>query len=225
MAMDEDSKLTGATAGVAKGNRRSQRERMLAGELYDASDPELSQLRVKAHELCRLFNASSEQERDLRSRLLDDLVPEHGQDFDCMGPIYFDYGCFTKLGSRIFANFNFTVLDTCPVLIGDDVMIGPNVTLATPLHPLRWQERNLRRHEDGSLYDYELGAPITIGSNCWLASNVTVAGGVTIGDGAVIGAGSVVTHDIAPGSLAVGVPCREIRTITEADRMELPGEG
>ncbi|MCT6919684.1 MAG: sugar O-acetyltransferase, partial [Bifidobacteriales bacterium] len=70
-----------------------------------------------------------------------------------------------------------------------------------------------------------LGAPITIGSNCWLASNVTVAGGVIIGDGAVIGAGSVVTHDIAPGSLAVGVPCREIRTITEADRMELPGEG
>lgn len=211
--------------GTDQEDRRSQRERMLAGELYDASDPELGRLRVRAHELCRRFNASSEEERELRHRILDELVPERGQDTDFMGPIYFDYGWFTRLGSRIFANFNFTVLDTCPVVIGDDVMIGPNVTLATPLHPLRWQERNLRRHEDGSLYDYELGAPITIGSNCWLASNVTVAGGVTIGDGAVIGAGSVVTHDVPPDSLAVGVPCRVVRTITEADRMDLPGLG
>ena len=223
--MGKDRDPEDAVGMDSQKSRRPQRDRMLAGELYDASDPELSRLRVKAHELCRRFNASSEEERDLRTRILDDLVPGHGQDADFMGPIYFDYGCFTKLGSRIFANFNFTVLDTCPVLIGDDVMIGPNVTLATPLHPLRWQERNLRRHKDGSLYDFELGAPITIGSNCWLASNVTVAGGVTIGDGAVIGAGSVVTHDIAPGSLAVGVPCRVIRTITEADRMELPEEG
>ena len=225
MVMGGNGNEPDRSGGTDQEDRRSQRERMLAGELYDASDPELGRLRVRAHELCRRFNASSEEERDLRHRILDELVPERGQDTDFMGPIHFDYGCFTRLGSRIFANFNFTVLDTCPVVIGDDVMIGPNVTLATPLHPLRWQERNLRRHEDGSLYDYELGAPITIGSNCWLASNVTVAGGVTIGDGAVIGAGSVVTHDVPPDSLAVGVPCRVVRTITEADRMDLPGLG
>ena len=223
--MGKDRDPEDAVGMDSQKSHRPQRDRMLAGELYDASDPELSRLRVKAHELCRRFNASSEEERDLRTRILDDLVPGHGQDADFMGPIYFDYGCFTKLGSRIFANFNFTVLDTCPVVIGDDVMIGPNVTLATPLHPLRWQERNLRRHEDGSLYDYEFGAPITIGSNCWLASNVTVTGGVTIGEGSVIGAGSVVTHDIPANSLAVGVPCRVIRTITEADRMDLPELG
>lgn len=201
---------------------RTQKDRMLAGELYDASDADLGRLRVKAHELCRRFNASSEEDRELRRKLIDELVPGHGKDVDFTGPVYFDYGCFTRLGSRIFANFNFTVLDTCPVVIGNDVMIGPNVTLATPLHPLRWQERNLIRRSDGSLFDFEFGAPITIGSNCWLASNVTVTGGVTIGDGSVIGAGSVVTHDIPADSLAVGVPCRVVRRITEADRMELP---
>lgn len=208
--------------GERTGEPRCEREHMLSGRLYDASDPELAGLRVKAHELCRRFNASGEEDRDLRENLLGQLIPDRGQDSDFMGPIYFDYGVFTTLGSRIFANFNFTVLDTCPVVIGDDVMIGPNVTLATPIHPMRWQERNLRRKPDGSLYDWEYGAPITIGANCWIASNVVICGGVTVGEGSVIGAGSVVTHDIPENSLAVGNPCMVLRTITEAERMDLP---
>ena len=103
-------------------------------------------------------------------------------------------------------------------------MFGPNCTLAAPLHPLCPEERNIRRREDGSLYNLEYAKPITIGSNCWLAANVTVCGGVTIGEGCVIGAGSVVTRDIPPRSLAAGVPCRVIREITEDDLMERSGK-
>ena len=90
-------------------------------------------------------------------------------------------------------------------------MIGPNVTLATPMHPLLPEERNIQKREDGSIYNLEYAKPITIKDNCWLASNVVVCGGVTIGEGCVIGAGSVVTRDIPPYSLAAGNPCRVIR--------------
>ena len=98
-------------------------------------------------------------------------------------------------------------------------MIGPNVTLATPMHPFLPEERNSRKREDGSFYNFEYAKPITIKDNCWLASNVVVCGGVTIGEGCVIGAGSVVTRDIPPYSLAAGNPCRVIRKITEKDHM------
>lgn len=103
--------------------------------------------------------------------------------------------------------------------IGDNVMLGPNVTLATPLHALRYQQRNLRTRADGSQFDLEYGKPLTIEDNCWLASNVTVTGGVTIGEGSVIGAGSIVTRDIPAHSLAVGNPCRVIRPITPDDTL------
>ena len=104
--------------------------------------------------------------------------------------------------------------------IGDNVMIGPNVTLATPMHPLLPEERNFRQDTNGRWYNLEYAKPITIEDNCWLASNVVVCGGVTIGEGSAIGAGSVVTRSIPPHSLAVGNPCRVIRPLTEADRMK-----
>ena len=135
-------------------------------------------------------------------------------------PVYFDYGCNTYFGKFSGTNFNFTCLDVCPVHIGDNVMIGPNVTLATPMHPLLPEERNVRQREDGSYYNLEYAKPITIENDCWLASNVVVCGGVTIGEGSVIGAGSVVTRSIPPHSLAAGNPCRVIRQLTEADRMK-----
>ena len=96
--------------------------------------------------------------------------------------------------------------------------------MVTPVHPMRYQDRNIRKREDGTLYDYEYAKPITIEKNCWIASNVTVTGGVTIGEGCVIGAGSVVTRDIPPNSFAAGNPCRVIREITEADSIELKKE-
>ena len=133
----------------------------------------------------------------------------------------FDYGCFTEIGENSYANFNLTVLDCAPVKIGKNVFIGPNVSILTPVHPLRFQDRNMYRRADGVMTDREYAKPITICDNCWIAGNVTICGGVTIGEGSVIGAGSVVTRDIPAGVVAAGVPCRKIRDITDADS-ELP---
>ena len=126
----------------------------------------------------------------------------------------------TSIGANSYANFNFTCVDCCPVTIGANVFMGPNVSLLTPMHPLRWQDRNQYQKQNGTLTDKEYARPITIGDNCWIAGNVTICGGVTIGEGCVIGAGSVVTRDIPANSLAVGVPCRVIREITEEDALE-----
>ena len=200
----------------------SEKEKMLAGELYDPSDEELSALRTKAHRLCLEYNGLPETEKR-RTELLHELgIP--GDSFFLQGPVQFDYGCFTSVGKNFYANFNFTCLDCCPVTIGDNVFFGPGVSLLTPVHPFRWQERNPYVKQDGTVTDSEYAKPINIGSNCWLAGNVTVCGGVTIGEGCVIGAGSVVTRDIPPDSLAAGVPCRVIRKITDADRMKVRPE-
>ena len=104
--------------------------------------------------------------------------------------------------------------------IGENVFFGPNVSLLTPVHPLRYQDRNTYRKEDGTVTDKEYAKPITIGSNCWIAGNVTVCGGVTIGEGSVIGAGSVVTRDIPANVIAAGSPCKVIREITEEDSLD-----
>ena len=201
--------------------RASEHEEMLAGNLYNPADRELTMLREKAGDLCTRFNATPRGDHRAREAILDELLPHHGTNLDIMGPVFFDYGCHTTIGDRVFANFNFTVLDCCPVTIGDDVLFGPNVSLLPPMHPLRFQDRNVRERSDGSTYDYEYGKPISIGSNCWFGGNVTVIGGVTIGEGCVIGAGSVVVRDIPPHTVAVGNPAHPIREITDADASAL----
>ena len=198
----------------------SEMKKMIAGELYDPSDEELTRLRIMARKLARRYNQTDEDEPEKQLELLRALLPNTTEIPVLQAPVYFDYGLNTTFGKFCCANFNFTCLDVCPVTIGDTVLIGPNVTLATPMHPLLPKERNLRQREDGSFYNLEYAKPIVIGNDCWLASNVVVCGGVTIGEGSVIGAGSVVTKDIPPHSLAAGSPCRVIREITEADRME-----
>lgn len=198
----------------------TEKEKMLAGQLYDPGDRELTALRVKARKLARRYNQTDEDEPEKQQELLRELLPNSAEMPGLQAPVWFDYGCNTTFGKFSGANFHFTCLDVCPVRIGDNVMIGPNVTLATPMHPLLPEERNVRRRPDGSFYNLEYARPITIEDNCWLASNVVVCGGVTIAEGSVIGAGSVVTRDIPPHSLAVGSPCRVIRTLTVADRME-----
>jgi maltose O-acetyltransferase len=196
----------------------TEKEKMLAGQIYDPADKELAAMRQKAHRLSKEYNDRLETDQD-RERVLSELVPEKGANVFLQGPVQFDYGCFTTIGDNSYANFNLTCVDCCPVAIGDNVFMGPNVSLLTPVHPLRFEDRNLYRRGDGVLTDREYARPITIGSNCWIAGNVTVCGGVTIGEGSVIGAGSVVTRDIPSGVFAAGVPCRVIREITEADSL------
>lgn len=202
----------------------TEKEKMLAGKIYDTSDEELAAMRLKAHKLSARYNNVFEDEEDIRNKILSELIPNIGKGTYIQGPIQFDYGAFTTFGENCYANFNFTVLDICPVTIGDNVFFGPNCMLATPVHPFRYQERNIKYKEDGTAYDDEYAKPITIGSNCWLASNVVVIGGVTIGEGCVIGAGSVVTRDIPANSLAAGNPCRVIREITKKDSIKYKKE-
>lgn len=196
-----------------------EKEKMLAGLIYDPADQELTELRQKAHRLSKEYNDRLETDEE-RVRLLDELLPNKGMNVYLQGPVQFDYGCFTTIGDNSYANFNFTCLDCCPVKIGSNVFMGPNVSLLTPVHPLRYQDRNIYERKDGVNTDKEYAKPITIGDNCWIAGNVTVCGGVTIGNGSVIGAGSVVTHNIPDGVFAAGVPCKVIREITEADSLE-----
>lgn len=197
----------------------TEKEKMLAGKIYDPSEPELVGLRQKAHRLCLEYNQLSEIDKK-RDEMMRELGVAGGENAYFQGPVQFDYGCFTTVGEGFYANFNFTCVDCCPVTIGDNVFVGPNVSLLTPVHPFRWQDRNPYKKPDGTVTDKEYARPITIGDNCWIAGNVSVCGGVTIGEGSVIGAGSVVTRDIPPHSLAAGVPCRVIREITEADSLE-----
>lgn len=197
----------------------TEKEKMLAGKIYDPSEPELVGLRQKAHRLCLEYNQLPETDKK-RDELMRELGVAGGENAYFQGPVQFDYGCFTTVGEGFYANFNFTCVDCCPVTIGDNVFVGPNVSLLTPVHPFRWQDRNPYKKPDGTVTDKEYARPITIGDNCWIAGNVSVCGGVTIGEGSVIGAGSVVTRDIPPHSLAAGVPCRIIREITEADSLE-----
>ena len=196
----------------------NEKEKMLAGKIYDPSDRELASLREKAHRLCWEYNEAPEDD-PRRAEIVRELGIA-GESFYLQGPVQFDYGCFTSMGLNTYANFNLTCLDCCPVTIGDNVFFGPNVSLLTPVHPLRWQDRNPYVKPDGTPTDREYAKPITIGSNCWIAGNVTICGGVTIGEGCVIGAGSVVTRNIPANSLAAGVPCRVIREITQEDALE-----
>ncbi len=189
-------------------------EKMIRGELYKPSDPELRMLRHKAHRLCTMFNQTFETDEETRCAILKELLPNFDdEEVYFQGPIYFDYGINTFIGKNFYANFNTTILDVCPVTIGDNVMLGTNVSLLTAVHPLRYEERNPKLQPNGEMRVLEYAKPIVIGDNCWLAGSVTVTGGVKIGSGSVIGAGSVVTRDIPPNVLAAGVPCRVIKEI------------
>lgn len=197
----------------------TEQEKMLQGKIYDPSDETLANMRTYAHNLCTEYNRLCEDD-PARAEILDKLVPQRNGAY-LQGPVYFDYGKFTVFGKRCYANFNLTVLDCCPVTIGDDVFMGCGVSLLTPVHPLLSSERNMYAKDDGTLTDMEYARPIKIGNGCWLASNVTVCGGVTIGDNTVIGAGSVVTRDIPSGVFACGNPCRVVRELTPQDSVRL----
>ena len=194
----------------------TEKEKMLAGRLYDPSAPELSKRRKTAHALCLKYNSTAETDSS-RAEILRELLPHLGKRGYIQGPAFFDYGENFVTGENFYVNFNFTALDCAEIKIGDNVFFGPNCSLYTPIHPLLAEERKIRRKADGTLYDLEYAAPITIEDGCWIAGGVTICGGVTIGKNSVIGAGSVVTRDIPSGVFAAGNPCRVIRDITEND--------
>lgn len=195
-------------------------KKMLSGQPYRPDTDELSKISGLAHRLCRDYNLLADSDTEERNAIIDRLFPDHEKGVYIQGPMQIDYGRFTHLGENFYSNFNLTILDTCPVNFGKNVMVGPNCTFATPLHPLRPEQRNIRLQEYGKMADIEYGAPITIGDNCWFASNVTVCAGVKIGSGCVIGAGSVVVKDVPDNSLVVGVPGKVVREITEKDRLD-----
>ncbi len=202
----------------------TEKEKMLAGKIYDASDEELKRFRETAHRLSREYNLLDECDLNARAKILHELLPNADKSAYLQGPVQFDYGLFTELGENFYANFNLTVLDCAPVKIGNNVFIGPNCSLVTPVHPLLSSERKIIERTDGSVFAQEYAKPITIGDDCWLAANVTVCGGAVIGNRCVIAAGSVVTGAIPPNSLAGGIPCKVIRTLSEKDSIELKKE-
>lgn len=199
----------------------TEKEKMLNGLLYDPSDSELAEMRKKAHKLCKQYNDTYEDEEQKRNEIISELLPNFGKGTYLQGPIQFDYGVFTTLGEKCYANFNLVVLDCCQVQIGSSVFFGPNCTIATPVHPMSAEQRRIRERNDGTMYNYEYAKPVTIEDDCWLASDVTVCGGVKIGKGSVIGAGSVVTRDIPANVFAAGNPCRAIRKITKDDLLDI----
>ncbi|WP_336029923.1 sugar O-acetyltransferase [Geodermatophilus sp. FMUSA9-8] len=189
---------------VAPDDSRTMRERMLAGELYIADDPELAEASAAAQDLAAAYNATTARQRPLRRRLLEQLLGAVGEDTEIRPPLHVDYGTSIRVGARCFANFGLVALDVAAITIGDDVQIGPNVQLLTPTHPV---EPGPRREK------WEAAEPITIGDNVWLGGGVVVLPGVTIGADTVVGAGSVVTRDLPAGVVAVGNPARVVRTL------------
>jgi maltose O-acetyltransferase len=183
----------------------SERDKMLAGELYDPLDPELVDRRARARDLCQALNDTRERDTDQRRAILRQLFAAGGDTVWMQPPFYCDYGENIRLGERVFFNFNCVVLDVCPVTIGDFTLFGPAVQIYTPLHPLNAASR--RREE--------YGKPVVIGSDVWVGGGAIILPGVSIGARTVIGAGSVVTREIPAGVFAAGNPCRIIRAIAE----------
>ena len=194
----------------------TEEEKIFAGRLFDPRSQELRDIKHKAHILCQKFNALEEYDKD-RLPIIKEFIGRIGKKYYFQGPIQFNYGCHTFIGENFFANFNTTILDDGRIYIGENVMLGPNVSLMATTHPLLPEERVAMKYNDGHISGSEYAAEIHIGNNVWIACNVVVCGGVTIGNNAVIGAGSVVTKDIPDNYVAYGNPCKPIRPITEKD--------
>lgn len=184
----------------------SEKEKMLAGELYAASDPVLVQERIRAKQLLHRLNVTEYLFTDAARQILAELLPHAGLNFYVEPPFHCDYGSNIHCGDNVYFNVNCVVLDVAKITIGSNVMFGPGVQLLAATHPL---DAVVRR-------TLELGRPITIGDDCWFGAGAIVCPGVTVGPGCVVGAGAVVTKDIPPYSLAVGNPARVIKNLAAA---------
>lgn len=184
----------------------TEKDKMLNGMIYDANnDPQLIAERLECKEKCRDYNDLRPKDMLSRTELLHRLLGHVEGELLIEQPFYCDYGYNIIVGKNFYANFNLVILDEAPVTFGDNVFIAPNCAFYTAGHPLSPEERNK---------GLEYAHPITVGNNVWIGGNVSVLPGVTIGDNCVIGAGSVVVRDIPANSVAVGNPCKVVKTIT-----------
>ena len=183
----------------------SEKDKMLAGELYDANyNKDLEKEREQAKDLCYEFNKIKPSDRKKQKEILKRILGRTKETFRIEQPFICDYGYNIEIGENFYSNHNLIILDANKVVFGDNVFIAPNCSFYTAGHPLEVELRNK---------GFEYAKPIKVGDNVWIGGNVIVLPGVTIGDNTVIGAGSVVTKDIPSNVLAVGNPCRVIRTI------------
>ncbi|MER5172717.1 sugar O-acetyltransferase [Thioclava kandeliae] len=181
---------------------RSEKQKMLAGDLYCAADPELQADMARAAAVLAAFNARLDA--GACAELLGPLLGAFGEGTQIKPPFRCDYGQHIRVGARSFINFNATILDCAPVTIGDEVLIGPNVQIYAATHPLEAAPRRAM---------LESGKPVTIHDGVWIGGGAILCPGVTIGENAVVGAGSVVTRDVAPNMLVAGNPARLIRNL------------
>jgi maltose O-acetyltransferase len=182
----------------------SEKEKMIAGQLYTADDPELAAASRQAYRLSREYEARYAVDLADARKVLEQLLGSVGADVHIKPPLYVDYGKYITVGAGTFVNYGLVALDVAAITIGRDVQIGPNVQLLTPTHPVEPEPRRAK---------LEAAKPIVIGDNVWLGGGAIVLAGVTIGDNSVIGAGAVVTRDVPANVVAVGNPARVIREL------------
>jgi len=183
---------------------KSEKEKMLSGELYDPLDAVLAEERLRARLLIKRLNDGREDQVEERAQILKELIPHAKEGLWLQPPFYCDYGSNMVIGERVFFNFNCVVLDVMKVVIGDRTLFGPNVQIYTAMHPIHHEER---------ASGVEYAKPITIGDDVWVGGSAVICPGVSIGDRTIIGAGSVVTKDIPSDVFAAGNPCRVMRGI------------
>lgn len=192
----------------------TEKEKMIAGKVYNCFDEELSTALRKAKQLCHKYNDIFFEDEAAAKKIIDELLlAEHNDGYCVFTPSFWcDYGFNIKVGKNFYSNHNLVILDCAEVRFGDNVFIGPNCGFYTAIHPIDAEQRKM---------EIEWAKPIKVGNDVWFGGSVTVLPGVTIGDNVVIGAGSVVVKDIPSGVVAVGNPCKPIRKITEADKLNL----
>ncbi|WP_371068488.1 sugar O-acetyltransferase [Sediminibacillus sp. JSM 1682029] len=183
---------------------KTEREKMIGSELYDASDPQLVADRLNARRLTRLYNQTTETDDEKRMNLLKELFGSTGDSFFVEPTFRCDYGYNIHIGERFYANFDCTILDVCEVRIGDDCLLAPGVHIYTASHPLDTEVRKAGA---------EYGKPVTIGDNVWIGGRTVINPGVTIGDNSIIASGSVVTRDIPANVVAGGAPATILKEV------------
>lgn len=199
----------------------TEREKMLAGQLYDCGDEELLAQWHKAKNLIRDYNQTDSEDVREKDRILGELLGDRGENLWITAPFYVDYGNNIYFGNNCEVNMNCTFLDDNEIRIGDHALIAPNVQIYTAFHPLHAAERFGEAKPDGTFeFCKTQTAPVTIGNHVWIGGGAIIMPGVTIGDNVVIGAGSVVTKDIPDNMVAYGNPCRAVRENRRKEREE-----